>query len=1436
MFYFERVLKNITIFLLGVALTGCTLESTFNAADYKGDTSTLFKKVYLDTTSMTLSEGSSALINVALTEKNEKDVQVNITMTDTYGRFQTVTSSITIPAQTLSRPLVLQSIDDDIFQDSQTIVLTISSADPEIKADQNTLTITLNDNDSAPVVTVADASTNENNSPAKFAVSLSRASIYTTEFDYATVNGTALAGSDFNAITGGHLTIPAGQLTAEIQVTLLNDALSEPNENFTLTLSNPLKSTLANSVATATIVDEDAVPAITFAQASQSVNENAGTIQVQVNLDAASSQAITLPITVSGTSGLSDYSMVSSLPLVIAAGQTTANISIAITDDTLSEANETLILTMGAPTNAAFGATTVHTITIQDNDALPSVQLSSGSQSVNEDGASASVNLVLSQASGQTVTVPVTLTGTATGASDDYLLVTTVPVVIAAGSTSAPLDFTILNDNAVEGNETAIATLGSPTNATLGATQIHTLTIVDDDVNISINDVSVNEAAGTAVFTVSLAQASLKTVTMNWATADGTALAGTNYTTASGSLTFNPGDTSKTITITILDTAGICEGNRIFYVNLSNAVNGTLLDNQGAGTVQEDDLPTISVGNVSVKEGSIAAVPVNLNQACTLPVTISYTLSDGTAGASDYAGMSATFTLAAGSTSGLLGVTTFEDALVEGSENLTLTISSPVNANLGTANSTITITDNDTTLTATTDVSYITAGPRHTCAIKNGAAYCWGGNGNGDLGIGNQLPSYIPNLVTGLTSGVTKIVAGGLFYLDYRYNDKTCAIVNGAAKCWGYQSYGELGNNIAGYALTPSDVVGLTSGVTDIDTSDSGYAGFSCAVHNGAAKCWGANNKGQLGNGTTTNSNTAVTVSGLSSGVVSIATGDQHACATLTDGTIKCWGYNSHGQLGDGTTTDSLVPVTVAGIDSGATKVTLAYRHSCALVSGGVKCWGYNNYGQLGNGTTTDSLTPVSATGMTSGVVDLATAGDAVWGLNATCAINSSGAVKCWGANNHGQLGDGTYTSKTTATQVSGLTSGFTQISVSTGTACAVQNTGKSYCWGDRTTGQAANNYGGMVYSPSDPVGMTSQISSASVGTNFACAIKNGAAKCWGSNSYGQLGNGNTTAQGSPTQVTGLTSGVTAIATDSDSAYYNRHACAIQDGAVKCWGDNSNGQLGNGTTGGFSSSPVQVSGLTSGAVAVAVSMWHSCAVMNTGTLKCWGSNSHGQLGNNSTTNSNIPVDVTGITNATQVSIAARYSCAIDGGAMKCWGLNANGQLGNNTTTDSLVPIAVSGMSSGVTSIATQGSNASNNFSCAVVSGAAKCWGYGYNGLLGTGNGSDQSVPTPVVGFSSGVKKIISLAGGGCLLTNLGAIHCWGMNYYALISGSLTFDATSTPIANPFATTGVEDIVGGGYGICAITTSNSLKCWGALTSAGLGSVDLNSPTPVEITFP
>ncbi len=358
--------------------------------------------------------------------------------------------------------------------------------------------------------------------------------------------------------------------------------------------------------------------------------------------------------------------------------------------------------------------------------------------------------------------------------------------------------------------------------------------------------------------------------------------------------------------------------------------------------------------------------------------------------------------------------------------------------------------------------------------------------------------------------------------------------------------------------------------------------------------------------------------------VTAVAAGSGHTCAVTGAGGVKCWGANESGQLGNDTTADSSSPVDVAGLTSGVSAVSAGAHHTCALTSaGGVKCWGLNDGGQLGDGTIDNSSTPVDVRGLASGVDAIAA------GAGWVCALTSAGGVKCWGWNQYGQLGDGHEGENTSApVDVSGLTSGVSAISANALHACALTTAGDVECWGSTfDKEQAPRPTNSDVPNVVPGLGGSTAISAGGL---HACAITGaGGVECWGTNGNGELGNGSTTDSDKPVEVSTLTSGVTALAVGSTDDFFPTHSCALTSaGGATCWGLNVHGQLGNGSTA-DSSHPVEVSGLSSGIVAIAVGGSHTCAITDAKRLKCWGDNSNGQLGDGSSRQSATPVDVAG---------------------------------------------------------------------------------------------------------------------------------------------------------------------------------------------------------------
>lgn len=348
-----------------------------------------------------------------------------------------------------------------------------------------------------------------------------------------------------------------------------------------------------------------------------------------------------------------------------------------------------------------------------------------------------------------------------------------------------------------------------------------------------------------------------------------------------------------------------------------------------------------------------------------------------------------------------------------------------------------------------------------------------------------------------------------------------------------------------------------------------------------------------------------------SSAVLNISVGDSHSCVLLMGGSIKCWGNNSSGQLGDGTTTNRFGPVAVSGIKN-AVAVSAGYRHSCALlVDKSVKCWGDNSLGQLGDGTTTSSLFPITVSG-----VNNATAVSA--GFYHSCAVLADRSVECWGYNEPSPF---------FVPEISNVKA----ISVGSTHNCAVLMDGSVKCWGENWAGQLGD---GTFTGSSVPVAASGITNATAVGVGFyhTCVVlADGGVRCWGNNVYyqlgSQLGDRTITKSSFPVVVPGIDNAVSIIGSGQG------HSCALlMDGSIKCWGGVWAGQLGDGSitnTGiPIPITPVAVFGITN-AVTISVGQRHSCALLFDGGVKCWGGNDYGQLGDYTTVNRPIPVFVIG---------------------------------------------------------------------------------------------------------------------------------------------------------------------------------------------------------------
>lgn len=336
----------------------------------------------------------------------------------------------------------------------------------------------------------------------------------------------------------------------------------------------------------------------------------------------------------------------------------------------------------------------------------------------------------------------------------------------------------------------------------------------------------------------------------------------------------------------------------------------------------------------------------------------------------------------------------------------------------------------------------------------------------------------------------------------------------------------------------------------------------------GAVFCSGRNDAGQIGQGSTTpvSVTAPLQVHNLPP-AVAISAGQFFACAIDQSAALWCWGANAAGELGDGTKVNRSLPVKVSGGLQWAS-VSAGGTFTCGItVAGAAYCWGANNYGQLGNGTTTGSKVPVLISSLRNNAVAIAAGVD-----RHACVLLTGGSVECWGANAHGQIGDGSTTIRHVPVQVIGLTSGVSAVTAGGGQSCALRNGGSAVCWGDNQYGQIGDGTKTDRLVPTPVTGLSTGVQELSAGANNTCALVATSAvvvDCWGNGAYGELGDGieNGHALTKPFAVFGLTGPAAGgVGGPVQVEAGGEHTCAVLgNGEVECWGLNTYGQLGDGT-------------------------------------------------------------------------------------------------------------------------------------------------------------------------------------------------------------------------------------------------------------------------------
>lgn len=716
--------------------------------------------------------------------------------------------------------------------------------------------------------------------------------------------------------------------------------------------------------------------------------------------------------------------------------------------------------------------------------------------------------------------------------------------------------------------------------------------------------------------------------------------------------------------------------------------------------------------------------------------------------------------------------------------------------------------------------------------------------------------------------------------MEYRYvadyyggtgNDLVLQWADNGLIGWGKNAEGQLGIGSLADQSVPTDLVasGLLSG-KKVASVAVGVSHTLALSDDGMLTAWGLNASGQLGTNNTANSQLpmAVVRPAFLNGkqIVAVAAGDNFSLALCSDGTLASWGDNSVGQLGDGSTkVNSIEPldITGKGVLAGRTVVAIraGARHSLALCSDGrVVAWGANESGQHGNGTTLDSNLPVlvNANG--------ALLGKTVQSISAggkhSLALFTDGGIAAWGANASGQLGNNSTVSSNVPVTVpkQGAISGKTVIGLSAGGdhSLAVCSDGTVAAWGMNSSGQLGNSSNNTSFVPV-PVTMNTgallskrviAVSASAAHSVALCSDETTVA--WGANASGSLGNNSNTSSNIAVAVTrsGVLSSkkVSAVATGGAQSF-----ALCSDGTLTSWGLNTFGQLGNNTTE-TTRVPVTVT-TTTGAlfgktvVATSVGQSHTVVRFSNGGMASWGRNAEGQLGNNTTTNSNIPVEVFsgGVLSGKKiaaVSAGAAHNVALcSDGTVVTWGSNSSGQLGIGTgIVSSLIPINITGLGalSGKTVVAVA---AGAHHSLALCSdGRVVAWGRGTSGQLGTGSTSSSSLPAAVswAGVMAG-KTVVSIAAGAdhnLALCSDGTLVAWGRNDFGQIgnnlAGNLSSPSRVETTSGALINKTVISLAAGTNHSLVLCTDGTLAAWGSNAQGQLGTIGSNgSFVPIAV---
>jgi hypothetical protein len=686
-------------------------------------------------------EGATATATVSLDVASGKPVTAEFMLrsgTATPGAdYSDATGSVMIPAGDLSATIDIATIDDALDEeDTETFELVLMNVVHAEVAD-DTATIGVLDDDAMPSVRITDLSVFEGDvsREERLVVTLSEVSGRDVTFDYVSANGSATSTQDYEAASGS-VTIPAGAPSRFLTLTILGDTVAEADEDLTVTLSDVTNAAAGDIQSSITLINDDgALPPVTLEVVGRTVDEGSapfggllGPAQVTwaMELSEAVSADVRVTVRTTNTGSAKSGADFEQLDVVvqIPAGQTTADVTVDVLDDTLDEDDELIALEIDRPVGlvlAGGGATETVTSTITDDDELPTIAFEEGSAAVTvTEGDSATLTVELDSPSGRDLTVSWSTSYNEDASTSDASQQSGTATIFT-GETTQTFDVATNDDPEEEGDESFGVVLSFPENAELDGARTTTarITVSDNDVLASMLRMTggtVGEADGGALgflapaqlaWDLSLSTASDVDVTVDWSTIDtGEAVAGSDYTAASGSLVIAAGETSARLMVEVNDD-DLDEFDEDIVLRLSN-IRGGVLAGGGVqldvpGTITDDDaLAVVSLsGDQSVGEGEPATFDISLDTVSGKPIVVRLRTVDGSAGPSDYRSVDRNLTIPAGQTSGTVTIQSLDDSLVEDDERLALQLSvvNDDTAALGRDIATLTISDNDLPVT-----------------------------------------------------------------------------------------------------------------------------------------------------------------------------------------------------------------------------------------------------------------------------------------------------------------------------------------------------------------------------------------------------------------------------------------------------------------------------------------------------------------------------------------------------------------------------------------------------------------------------------------------------------------------------------------------------------------------------------------------------------------